>query len=400
MAGITANYVSPSGFTVITNRTDEFTVDRRVKANCGIDGYKFCTITSSSYSNPNTTINLTATSDNLTSNLTDVYYGISEGLSGSVPIHNHNGNEGSGGGISQLVASDGNPDPALSVDADGNINTNGTNITINGLGSGNRHSYINLVGDDTYTDYGFRIIRGNGGANAVTTLYHKGTGDYEIRASEAANILFKTNNFTKMTIASDGRLTLTSGTGINEFSTDGTLSGNSDNAVPTEKAVKTYSDSVSGGIANIVTDTTPQLGGDLDLNGHNINYTSILTSNSTYEGTIMTVTVDSSAAAFSNALYCAADFHYELTSASTSATMPCRVLALESGTGEKKVLLEGQICNTTWNWSNSDIYVSETTGELTSISPSGSGDQVQKVGWSLSADTIYFRPDSTIIEIT
>jgi len=29
---------------------------------------------------------------------------------------------------------------------------------------------------------------------------------------------------------------------INEFSTDGTLAGNSDNAVPTEKAVKTYVD--------------------------------------------------------------------------------------------------------------------------------------------------------------
>jgi len=37
-------------------------------------------------------------------------------------------------------------------------------------------------------------------------------------------------------------LKLTSGTHINEFSTDGTLAGNSDLAVPTEKAVKTYAD--------------------------------------------------------------------------------------------------------------------------------------------------------------
>lgn len=40
-------------------------------------------------------------------------------------------------------------------------------------------------------------------------------------------------------------LTLASGTSINEFSTDGTLSGNSDNAAPTEKAVKTYTDNVT-----------------------------------------------------------------------------------------------------------------------------------------------------------
>ena len=36
------------------------------------------------------------------------------------------------------------------------------------------------------------------------------------------------------------------GTGINEFSIDGTLAGDSDSAVPTEKAVKAYVDSVSG----------------------------------------------------------------------------------------------------------------------------------------------------------
>ncbi len=37
------------------------------------------------------------------------------------------------------------------------------------------------------------------------------------------------------------------GANINEFSIDGTLGGNSDNAVPTEKAVKTYVDANAGG---------------------------------------------------------------------------------------------------------------------------------------------------------
>lgn len=41
---------------------------------------------------------------------------------------------------------------------------------------------------------------------------------------------------------STGKLSLTSGTGINEFSIDGTLAGDSDDAVPTEKAIKTYVD--------------------------------------------------------------------------------------------------------------------------------------------------------------
>lgn len=51
-------------------------------------------------------------------------------------------------------------------------------------------------------------------------------------------------NLSGLTIS--GALTLNTGTSVNEFSVDGTLSGNSDNTVPTEKAIKTYVDTVSG----------------------------------------------------------------------------------------------------------------------------------------------------------
>lgn len=44
-----------------------------------------------------------------------------------------------------------------------------------------------------------------------------------------------------------GELKLNTGATINEFSTDGTLAGNSDTAVPTEKAVKTYVDGAVSG---------------------------------------------------------------------------------------------------------------------------------------------------------
>ena len=48
-------------------------------------------------------------------------------------------------------------------------------------------------------------------------------------------------------VRDDGLVFLLNGTGINEFSTDGTLLGDSDDVVPTEKAVKTYVDAQSGG---------------------------------------------------------------------------------------------------------------------------------------------------------
>jgi hypothetical protein len=49
-----------------------------------------------------------------------------------------------------------------------------------------------------------------------------------------------------------GKLKLPSGGAINEFSTDGTLAGNSDDAVPTEKAVKTYVDNSGSGPSNVI----------------------------------------------------------------------------------------------------------------------------------------------------
>jgi len=98
MAGITATYVDTDTFTVAGDQTTDFCTGRRVRAYCGSDGYKYGTIESSSYSSPDTTVNLVSTNDDLTSNLTEVEYGEqSQGTTGSVPIHTHDGNEGSGG---------------------------------------------------------------------------------------------------------------------------------------------------------------------------------------------------------------------------------------------------------------------------------------------------------------
>lgn len=59
---------------------------------------------------------------------------------------------------------------------------------------------------------------------------------------ENTDLYFGANNTEFMRLSSAGLFSLQSGTGINEFSTDGTLAGNSDDAIPTEKAVKTYVD--------------------------------------------------------------------------------------------------------------------------------------------------------------
>ena len=84
-------------------------------------------------------------------------------------------------------------------------------------------------------------------SNGAVPLNMVSADDLTLDAGAASDILFRINNgegsYTpRMTLSSDSKLTLALGTGINEFSTDHTLSGNSDDAVPTEKAVKTYVD--------------------------------------------------------------------------------------------------------------------------------------------------------------
>lgn len=79
-------------------------------------------------------------------------------------------------------------------------------------------------------------------------------------------------------------LQLTNGAGVNEFSIDGTLSDNSDNAVPTEKAVKTYVDAnatASGlealdegnGIGWRLKGRDPNNYGNIGLNAVDLSYT-------------------------------------------------------------------------------------------------------------------------------
>lgn len=85
------------------------------------------------------------------------------------------------------------------------------------LGSGRTDSgyaFIDLVGDTTYTDYGLRIIRYNTGANAETRLEHRGTGDFNLWTTEAADFKIYTNSTLSLTIDSSQNITLAAGANL------------------------------------------------------------------------------------------------------------------------------------------------------------------------------------------
>ena len=103
------------------------------------------------------------------------------------------------------------PNPSTALHVAGNARVGADDVTDAvleiGVGaSGNRTSYIDIVADTTYTDYGLRIIRNNTGANATSELKHRGTGALNITTQEAAPIEFYTTNSPRLTILAGGNV--------------------------------------------------------------------------------------------------------------------------------------------------------------------------------------------------
>ena len=113
------------------------------------------------------------------------------------------------------------------------------NFTV--TGTGNLFDYLEGIDNELAT-----ISGGMGGYGSIT--------DGQIPKFEG------TTTITDSVLSeSAGKISFPVGTGINEFSNDGTLAGDSDDAVPTEKAVKTYVDSeVLPGSGHVIEDDTPQ----------------------------------------------------------------------------------------------------------------------------------------------
>ena len=150
------------------------------------------------------------------------------------------------------------------------------------------------------------------------------------------------------------------------------------------------------GITGVVADTTPQFGGDMDMNDHHIALKTP-TADVTGMGIIRTLTVDTNAEGIGAPLFMAADGHLDTADADAVASMPCVALALEIGTGAKKVLLWGTMRNDAWDWTIGPgeaglIYVSGTVGTLTQTKPTGEDDVIQPVGYAISADEMMFNP--------
>ena len=105
----------------------------------------------------------------------------------------------------------GTASPSAALDVQGGgvkiLTQGGTSFLEIGIGTAtNQAAYIDLTTDTTYTDYGLRLIRDAAGANAVSQLTQRGTGDLSLRTEHAAPLTFYTTSTERFRIDSDGRL--------------------------------------------------------------------------------------------------------------------------------------------------------------------------------------------------
>jgi hypothetical protein len=86
--------------------------------------------------------------------------------------------------------------------------TTSRSINIGANRSGNGYSFIDLIGDATYSDFGARFIRENTGPNTGTAIEHRGTGVLSLNAKDAGSVRFYTNNTERVRIDSSGNMSL------------------------------------------------------------------------------------------------------------------------------------------------------------------------------------------------
>jgi hypothetical protein len=104
-----------------------------------------------------------------------------------------------------------------------------------------------------------------------------------------------------------------------------------------------------------------------------------------------------------NAIYASSSGQWFQAKADAATTVPVQGIALNSASAAAvvNVLTVGYYRDDSWNWTPGGlIYISPSTaGGLTQTRPSTTGQQVQIVGFAVSADVIYFNPDYTYVEI-
>ena len=195
---LTATFVDADTFTVVGDRTADFVVNRKVRCDCGVDGYKYAVVSASSYGAPNTTVDLTADSDDLTNNLVYVDWSVVKtGTAGNIPLHDHS-DEDAGGATGRIAAIIGGVTVGYSkLIAANDVDGDATTIIANGTGDVTAGLYAMVIVKPSAgaVDYGVVYCANNSseelyGGTDVCTLTVNADGSAEVQRTAGSSLTF------------------------------------------------------------------------------------------------------------------------------------------------------------------------------------------------------------------
>ena len=178
---------------------------------------------------------------------------------------------------------------------------------------------------------------------------------------------------------------------------------NSDNTV-TALSAADFRAAIGAGVGtmtSVISDTSPNLGGNLIVNQKNIDVSVTLGSNSTYSGIIETGTVGENVV-FGDVLYLKfSDGKWWKAKADAYATTPGVRMAMASISANASgvLLIEGNVRYDSWSFAANKVYLSAATaGSATTTQPSTTGNQIQVLGIAKTSTTMYFKPSNDVGE--
>jgi len=160
----------------------------------------------------------------------------------------------------------------------------------------------------------------------------------------------------------------------------------------------------AAGISDILEDTSPQLGGFLDLNEFSIRHNPAPTTDHTYNGGDETATAGENLV-IGDVCYLKSDGKYWKADAD-SVTTTAGVIRMASTTiaadADGIFIIPGDGCyvrDDTWNWATigAELYISVTPGNPTTTAPSGDADVRRIIGHVITADIIEFKVSESYV---
>lgn len=267
----------------------------------------------------------------------------------------------------------------LEISAAGSVGEANT-VSETGSGTGLYHSKsgVDLIFKTLIS--GSNLVSLGDGATEVTISVNEANIDHDALTNFAAN-----EHFTQANIV-----------------TVGTVVAGTWNGTAIADAYIDSSATWDAKLDDVVSDTTPQLGGNLDINEKFIQIQPTMSSDHTAQGIVIYLATGENVA-IGDICYLKSDGKF-WKAVGTDSSMTKGMLGMATGSvtanNTGNFLIYGTIRDDTWTWTTGgELYVPTSAGNPTATQPTASGHIVRVVGYATTDDELFFNPGDTYVEL-